>query len=580
MDFKSRKKQQKDRLLRSRMRTSMSKILGSFTVTAVVGVSAVAFTQSVPKASFEYVELSHDAVFYEGEVIDESTLIVDGSLSIVLQSSLDQRTQTIETGFFSGYFDHLRLNTNYELQVQADYGFGRGVLQRTTFRTPAVVQPTLFAEFSYVETLGTTVDYACFIESQGPSDSTNRTYQLVANTGSSFITQPLLLGFNQGTLQGLNAFTTYTLTIESVESTGTVSLATTIIETHDVVAGRIATPLLTDKEVIGSEYQMMRYYTYTLETTYVDENNELSDVQLLWDSLYWYELNEVMPPEPTANPIYTSIPITSTTQTIDLLSLEGGCRVFLQLVATRGVTPIVLDEFVFDTAPELGASFYLQDTNASSLTFQTYLSGNDFTYYEMSYSLEVSTLQDTRVYSLELTEEDFDVVQEYDYIEVTKTLQVTELQPATHYQVTLVAHYLDVLTNEIVNEVVHEYTYATTAPYVLQTSMQQVDTNLVIGVFLDDPANVFVDNPEMNAFAVFNYAVYTGEDASQYVDSGNLYLNVQNNPATISIDISNGLSPYYTLILYADKQGGNPLDGFIVYSYCEVYSEQIQVLLG
>ena len=58
MDFHAKRKQQKDRLLKKCVRTSMSKMLGSFTVTIMVGVSAVTFAQTTPKATFESVELS------------------------------------------------------------------------------------------------------------------------------------------------------------------------------------------------------------------------------------------------------------------------------------------------------------------------------------------------------------------------------------------------------------------------------------------------------------------------------------------------------------------------------------------
>ena len=578
MDFHAKRKQQKDRLLKKRVRTSMSKMLGSFTVTVVVGVSAVTYAQTTPKATFESVEVSQEGVYFAGEIIDDNSLIVAGSLSIRLQSPLDKRSQTIETGYFSGFFEQLRLNTTYELQVRADYGFGIGTLASTSFKTPATLLPYAFASFSLLEAFGSSMDYACWIEAENALERT--TYQIKASAGTHVVSQPLSNGENEGTLHQLLPYTTYQVVIEAITGGQTSVLATRSLTTQGNYAGKIDTPQLIEKEVIGEEYDVLRMYTYSFSTRYVDALDELSQIRIVYDYRFWYELNQDFPPQPTTIFFPSELAITSPKQTFTLPSFEGGCRVFLELHASINGNDTILDSVEFDTAPLLFASVYPSSVGMDSFTMTQYVSQMDFEYYEMSYTYTLKTLSNQVVATLSISEDDFVLEEEYHHIEASYEHTFHALQPATHYQLIIQANYFDVLTNSTLSELVYEGVYATCAPYTLQVTTVQMEGDIEVTITLFDPNHVFLENLDMQMRAVFYYDVYTGEEYDEYYYSGYVYLSVDDEQVSFVVPTSNGWNPHYVIVVSSNLKTGNPIDGFIELYYMEVARSFLQIAMA
>ncbi|MGD9605370.1 MAG: hypothetical protein AB7V00_04380 [Bacilli bacterium] len=111
--------------------------LSSFVVTAVVVVAAVVIAPRIPSASFIDTEVFGNDIFFQVEVIDEDAMIDMDSLKIVAKSPLEEHYQPLNLGRQQGSFGTLEPNTEYDLLIYAKYGFGEGVLAKTTLKTEA-----------------------------------------------------------------------------------------------------------------------------------------------------------------------------------------------------------------------------------------------------------------------------------------------------------------------------------------------------------------------------------------------------------------------------------------------------------
>jgi hypothetical protein len=129
--------ERKKRFLEKQKRAVVQNWLSSFVVTAVVVVAAVVIVPRIPKASIITTEVFGNDVYYQVEVEDSDATIVEGSLKIVAKSATEQHEQSLTLGWQQGSFGTLNPNTDYEIQVLASYGFGEGVLAKSSVKTKA-----------------------------------------------------------------------------------------------------------------------------------------------------------------------------------------------------------------------------------------------------------------------------------------------------------------------------------------------------------------------------------------------------------------------------------------------------------
>lgn len=111
--------------------------LSSFVVTTVVVVAAVVIAPRIPKARFITTEVFGNDIYFQVEIMDDDATITDGTLKIVAQNAVESHEQSLEVGWQQGSFGSLKPNTEYDLLVMAAYGFGEGVLAKSTVKTAA-----------------------------------------------------------------------------------------------------------------------------------------------------------------------------------------------------------------------------------------------------------------------------------------------------------------------------------------------------------------------------------------------------------------------------------------------------------
>jgi hypothetical protein len=105
-----------------RKKQSLLKTLSSFTVTTVV--AAVAFLLPVDATATLSAQAVGNAIYYDVNVTDPETAIVDGTLYIVAKGKIDEQSQDLAMGQSTGVFLNLSPDSDYEISVHANQGFG------------------------------------------------------------------------------------------------------------------------------------------------------------------------------------------------------------------------------------------------------------------------------------------------------------------------------------------------------------------------------------------------------------------------------------------------------------------------
>jgi hypothetical protein len=106
----------------------LKSIIQAATVTVVAVVAVVVITPKSPKASFDEVKAFSSELIYQVTVTDEDLVVENDELTIVLKNQLEEYVKTITIGENIGSFTNLNKNTQYDLQVIYDKGFGKEVL--------------------------------------------------------------------------------------------------------------------------------------------------------------------------------------------------------------------------------------------------------------------------------------------------------------------------------------------------------------------------------------------------------------------------------------------------------------------
>ncbi|MBN2696561.1 MAG: hypothetical protein JXR38_03370, partial [Bacilli bacterium] len=105
----------------------------AITVSAVVAV--VVFVPKSPIATLDNVQAFTNEVAFHVEVTDEDNAIYPGSLKAILENQTERYEQSLDLGSTSGSFIELNANTQYDLKIVAEKGFGLETLVQETVIT-------------------------------------------------------------------------------------------------------------------------------------------------------------------------------------------------------------------------------------------------------------------------------------------------------------------------------------------------------------------------------------------------------------------------------------------------------------
>lgn len=120
----SRMKEFREKMQKKSRFEWLKSMMTSFVATTVVVVVAIAVIPASPVASIERIEAYHDAVIYQIDVTDQDQSIISGSLKVVLENQFEHHENSLSLGLSSGIFSSLQDDTQYQLSVYADKGFG------------------------------------------------------------------------------------------------------------------------------------------------------------------------------------------------------------------------------------------------------------------------------------------------------------------------------------------------------------------------------------------------------------------------------------------------------------------------
>ena len=134
-------------------------MMTSFVATTVVVVVAIAVIPASPVASIERIEAYHDAVMYQIDVTDRDQSIISGSLKVVLENQFEHHENSLTLGLSSGIFSSLQDNTQYQLSVYADKGFGAERLSSRKIKTQPRAGGSIIGETLLTDTNEYQLDY-------------------------------------------------------------------------------------------------------------------------------------------------------------------------------------------------------------------------------------------------------------------------------------------------------------------------------------------------------------------------------------------------------------------------------------
>ncbi|MFA5542253.1 MAG: hypothetical protein WC008_02275 [Bacilli bacterium] len=129
--YTTRKQKFKDKYKKSLIKN----LLSSFVMTTVVVVIAVAVTSRTPTAQIINTEVFGNDIFYDVNIVDNDYAILENSLRIIAKSQTKNHMKSLSVGRMQGSFGQLEPNTIYDIQIVAKYGYGEGVLAKTTVKT-------------------------------------------------------------------------------------------------------------------------------------------------------------------------------------------------------------------------------------------------------------------------------------------------------------------------------------------------------------------------------------------------------------------------------------------------------------
>lgn len=498
-------------------------------MTAVIGVSAVAFIQNTPSAIFNSLEVMENNIYYAVEITDSSSLIVEDSLVISLRSNLDTQTQALHIGQNNGYFDSLSFDTNYQIEIKANYGFGIGILKSATIQIPSFLATPPLGDIFAIAVFGTMVNYQVDISQFSPINH-QITYVFKATSTQDYYIHNLVPGHNEGVFDELSANLSYTCVVEANLNGVSSILDSETIVTGDNYAAKLMNLHQTLRSNSGGQNESLWLNSYQVDARFVDRNDEIASLNLKYASLNWQELTSSGDIPEYNNLDYVSIPFEAALQQFTLENLNSSSRIWLEIEAIIANESIILDTLIFDTPPALATSFYVSGVGPNYVIMDGYFMAVDFAYAQLSYTLEL--IQNNQVQrTITLGESDLTSL---DQQMSSKKIVFNNLVPASTYHVRLSAHYTDALTNQLISEIIEMYAIFTTAPYTLGMTMLRDFNQIEITLSLDDQLDVFLDDTQLGYAAYLNYSVMTN-DNTEYVTSGMVGFAIHDQVAIIHI---------------------------------------------
>ncbi|MDD4212362.1 MAG: hypothetical protein PHY42_03065 [Bacilli bacterium] len=125
----------KEKFLTNQKRRIVMNWLSSLAVTVVAVVVTITLTQSIPKATFNQVEVYGHDIFYSVVVEDPNSKIISGTLHLTISNQLETRRIPLILGEQNGTVPLLQGAKEYVLSITCNYGYGEGVLTSQSIRT-------------------------------------------------------------------------------------------------------------------------------------------------------------------------------------------------------------------------------------------------------------------------------------------------------------------------------------------------------------------------------------------------------------------------------------------------------------
>lgn len=119
---------------KSKFETIKSMIM-SFTATVTAVVAIAVLIPSSPKATIQSVKAFTNDIVYQVNVTDQDGAITNNTLKIICENQFEYYEVFLEPGLSAGSFSNLKPNTQYNISVRYDKGFGLERLAAETVKT-------------------------------------------------------------------------------------------------------------------------------------------------------------------------------------------------------------------------------------------------------------------------------------------------------------------------------------------------------------------------------------------------------------------------------------------------------------
>jgi len=114
---------------------ALKSIFSSLFMTTALVIIAVTVIPKSPTGSIQSIDAFTNSITYTVNVTDGDNAIIPGTLQLELVNQFDTLYQEIDLGITSGIFNSLEPDTQYDLKIMADKGFGLEVLDNQKIKT-------------------------------------------------------------------------------------------------------------------------------------------------------------------------------------------------------------------------------------------------------------------------------------------------------------------------------------------------------------------------------------------------------------------------------------------------------------
>jgi len=312
--------------------------------------------------------------------------------------------------------------------------------------------------------------------------------------------QQITLGESSGYFDNLESNTQYRLSVYGNKGFGQERLDTETLTTREKVGGTILSITPTTD---------MHSTTYSIDVSIYDPDSKYTSVDLYY-GFSW---------EPAVDFTYSSIPITSNRETIDLFDVftTYPFHIYIEGTTLDGVE--LLDEIWVTPPFELYADLYLAYYNNNEVAFHSYGSSQ---VDDLEYKMNI--YKDERLIKTDYFTPSSDLHSHNKWL-------IENLRPDTTYLFECVAVYTNPQTLRVEEQIFYTEELTTTKDYSYTYTIEEFDTYMEVSITLQDPDDVFT-------YIFFEVFDTTGE-FDMFIDgeSYTFELDGENKVFTFSINI-------------------------------------------